>query len=395
MAAAKVENQKRGVVMKGKMIALIVFPLALLGVAMVFVKAQQTRSSTRVSVNDENYEWMVNHRDDGRELRIRVKGKPEFTDDYSDIKTLSPRGSARVEETRGSVSRRWEIESDADGNLRRSYYVQGKAHDFDNEARQWLSGLLLEAVRQSGFDTERRVSRLYQKGGANAVFEEVSLIKGDYAKGVYLRELMKGHELDSDSAERVVAQAAREMKSDYEKRQVLSLVAEKYLDDQKVLTEFIGATATIGSDYERGQTIAAALKRGSLTTSQLKGLLQSVAGISSDYEKAQALIRIAGAYPAEVASAPAFFDVVNGVKSDYEHSRALLTLLGGKPNNETLNLTLKSVTGISSDYEKARVLMRVAALGKDDESVRKALVEAARNINSDYERGRVLSAAFK
>ena len=381
--------------MKGRMIALIVFALLPLGVAIVFVRAQQTRNSTRVSVNDGNYEWVMNHRDDGRELRIRIKGKPEFTDDYSDIKTLPPRGSARVEETRGSVSRRWEVESDADGNLRRSYTVQGKSHEFDGEARQWLSGLLLEAVRQSDFDAERRVARLYQKGGANAVFEEVSLIKGDYAKGVYLRELMKSHELDSVSAERVVAQAAREMKSDYEKKQVLSLVAEKYLDDQKVLTAFVAATLKMGSDYERGETIAAALKRGALTTSQLNGLLQSVAGISSDYEKAQALIRIAGKYPAEIHAAPAFFDAVDGVKSDYEKARVLLTLLGAKPNNETLNLTLKSAAGISSDYEKARVLMQVAALGKDDESVRKALVEAARNINSEYERGRVLSAAFK
>src|SRR5215475_7440843 len=215
--------------MKGKIIAQIVFPLSLLVAAIVFVQAQQTRSSTRVSASDDNYEWVMNHRDDGRELRIRVKGKPEFTDDYSDIKTLPARGSARVEETRGSVSRRWEVESDADGNLRRSYTVQGKSHEFDGEARQWLSGLLLEAVRQSGFDAERRVTRLYQKGGASAVFEEVSLIKGDYAKGVYLRELMKSHELDSVSAERVVAQVAREVKSDYEKRQVLSLVAEKYL----------------------------------------------------------------------------------------------------------------------------------------------------------------------
>jgi hypothetical protein len=80
------------------------------------------------------------------------------------------------------------------------------------------------------------------------VFEEVSLIKGDYAKGVYLRELMKSQELDFASAERVVTQAAREMKSDYEKRQVLSMAPEKYLDDQKLLSELITATATTGSD---------------------------------------------------------------------------------------------------------------------------------------------------
>jgi hypothetical protein len=138
-----------------------------------------------------------------------------------------------------------------------------------------------------------------------------------------------------------------------------------------------------------------ALKRGSLTNAQLKGLLQSTAQISSDYEKAQVLIRIAEIYPAEAAALPAFFDAANTVKSDYEHSRVLLAMLRGKSNAETLKLTLKSALGIGSDYEKARVLLQVAAIGKDDKTVREALVEAARNIHSDYERGRVLSAAFK
>jgi hypothetical protein len=76
-------------------------------------------------------------------------------------------------------------------------------------------------------------------------------------------------------------------------------------------------------------------------------------------------------------------------------TRALLTLLRGKPNTETLKLSLKSISGMSSDYEKARVLLQVAAVGKEDKNVRDALVEAARNIRSDYERGRVLSATFK
>src|SRR5262249_28314354 len=146
---------------------------------------------------------------------------------------------------------------------------------------------------------------------------------------------------------------------------------------------------------ERGQVIAAALKRGSLTPEQSKGVLQAVAHISSDYEKAQALLRINSSQLGEPGVLSAYFDAVNGIHSDYEHSRVLLSLLNGKPQEEALMLTLKSVAGISSDYEKARVLLQVVAVGKDDEAVRKAVVEAARNISSEYERGRVLSATFK
>lgn len=381
--------------MRSKINTWMISALLLAGVALSVAYAQQSSGSTRTSVHVNNDEWVMNRRDGGRELRIRIKGKPEFTDDYGDIKSLPAGGSLHVEETRGSVTRKLEIETDASGNPRRSYFVQGKAHDFDSEARQWLSVLLLEMVRQSGFDAERRVARIFAQGGAVAVLDEVSRINGDYAKRVYLRELMTNHQIDSASAQRVVQIAAREMSSDYEKRQVLARVAEKHLDDQKVLSQFIAAIATINSDYERGQTLAAVLKRGSLTADQLKSVLQSVAGISSDYEKAQALIRIANAYPAEAAAQPAFFDAVNGINSDYEHSRVLLALLRGKPGGDALKLALKSTANISSDYEKARVLLQVAALSRDDEEIRRALVEASKSINSDYERGRVLSAAFR
>jgi hypothetical protein len=399
------ENQKRGIVMKSPMKMWIVFTL-LFGATVSFAYAQQTRgSSVQTSVDTDNYTWMMNHRDDGHELRIRIKGKAEFNDDYSDIRTLSPGGSVRIEQTIGSVNKRYEIESDSGGNLRRSYFQQGKALEFDGEARRWLAALMLQAVRQSGYDAPRRVARLYQQGGAGAVLEEVAQIMGDYGKRVYLRELLANHSLDAAAAQRVVRMAAREIKSDYEKRQTLMPVAEKYLGNEQTLTEFVAAIATIKSDYERGQALAAALKGGSLTTAQLSGVLQSAAQISSDYEKAQALIRVAEQYPAEAAALPAFFDATNTIKSDYEHSRVLLVLLSGKPNTgnpntgkptaETLKLALKSTSGIGSDYEKARVLLQVAAIGKDDQVIREALVEAARNIHSDYERGRVLSAAFK
>ena len=353
--------------------------------------------STHISVKDDNNEWVMNRseKDKGREFHIRIKGKVEFTDDYSDIQTMAPGASIRIEEKRQSITRRLEIEADASGHQRRSYFVQGAAHDFDHEAKQWLTALLLETVRQSGYDAPRRVARLFERGGANAVLQEVSLMDSDYTKRVYLRELMTNHQLDAASAQRVVQIVAREMSSAYEKRQALSLVAEKYLDDKQTRSAFIAAMATIDSDYERGQTLAAVMKRGSLTPEQLKDVLQVVAKISSDYEKAQALLRITKSYAAEVAALPAFFDAINSISSAYEHSRVLLSLLSAKLSGEALKLTLASATRISSDYEKARVLIQVAALTKDDENLRRALVEAAKTISSDYERGRVLSATFK
>jgi len=374
--------------MRNKINTLLVLAL-LLGLALP-AYAQRTH----VSSKSENDEWMMNRAEDGREFHVRIKGKLEFTDDYSDIKTMPPGSSLRIEDKFHSLTRKLEITVDATGQPRRSYSVQGQAHDFDSEARQWLSEMMLEAVRQCGYDAQRRVARLYERGGANAVLAEVSLIKNDYTKRIYLRELMTNHQLDAASARRVVQVVAREMSSAYEKRQTLSLLAEKYLDDQQTLSEFSAAIATIDSDYERGQALAVMMKRGPLTTEQLKGVLPTVAGISSDYEKAQALIRIVKSSPAEAAALQSFFEAVNSIDSAYEKARVLLTLLTAKPSGEALKLTLASAARISADYEKARVLIQIAGLIKDDET-RRALVEVARSIGSEYERGRVLSAAFR
>lgn len=50
---------------------------------------------------------------------------------------------------------------------------------------------------------------------------------------------------------------------------------------------------------------------------------------------------------------------------------------------------------MSSDHYKAQTLLKLIGEHPDDETVRAALIEAARTIKSDHERGRVLAAIFK
>ncbi len=357
---------------------------------------QQKESRTSISVHsdDDHSNWIWS--ENGKRLEVKLKGKIEFTENYSDIKTLSPNGYFTIKDERTSVERKFEVEADAGGHLKRSYFIEGRAATFDGEAERWLSELLLEAVRQAGFDAPARAERLFRQGGANAVLDEISKIRSDYVKKLYFTELLEKQRLDSASVQRAVRQVGREISSDYEKSQVLSKVAKNYLDDKAVLSEFVEATTTISSDYERGRALAILLKRDDLNDAQLRTIFKSITGMSSDYEKAGLLIKLIDAYKQDYADLPTLFEVVGGIHSDYERSRVLLTLLGKENSGkESLKLAIKAAASISSDYEKARVLMRVASLNKGDEEIRRALSEAAKTIGSEYERGRVLSATFK
>jgi hypothetical protein len=350
-------------------------------------------AETRSTTDTNESEWVINHSDNGHDFNLRIKGKPEFTDDYTDLKSLSAGGSVTIEEKGSSGTRKLEIRPGADGKLQRSYWVNGAPHELDPDGRQWVGAVILDAVRQSAFDVEQRVTRLFERGGAAAVFEEVAQIKGDYAKSVYLRQLVKDHHLDAAAARKVVQIAARDISSAYEKQQVLASVSGKYLDDKDTLAEFAAAVPTINSDYERGQALAALVKDRKLTSDQLKIVVPAVAKMSSDHEKANALLGLLKAGGTESVAQPAFFEAVNGIQSAYDRARVLSAILVAKPNNEAVKLIVTSAASIDSDYEKAQVLIAAAKMGDDD--IRKMLVEIARGIRSDYERGNVLAAATK
>jgi hypothetical protein len=336
----------------------------------------------------------MNHSDDGREFHFRIEGKPTFSDDGSDIVALAPGGSVTIEEKTAAFARKLEITAGDDGQLQRRYSVNGAPRELDADGKQWVAGIILDAVRQSAYDAERRVARLFERGGAAAVLDEVALIKGDYAKAVYLRHLLKDRQLEPAAARRIVQMTARDITSAYEKHQVLAAVAGKYLDDKETLAEFAAAIGTIDSDYDRGQALAALVKDRKLTRDQLNVVLPAVAKMSSDHDKAQALLGLLKAGGAEAVGQPAFFEAANGVKSAYDRARVLTAVLAAKPDKEAQKLVVSSAAGISSDYEKAQVLIAAAKIIEDEE-IRKMLVEVARGIRSDYERGNVLSAAIK
>ena len=363
-------------------------------VLVIAFAAAAVAEQIRHTIDTKKHEWVMSHSDDGREFHLRITGKPEFTEDYSDIQSLAPGGSVTIEEKTGSTARKLEITAAGDGQLERKYSVNGAPRELDAEGKQWVAAVILNAVRQSAFDAERRVARLFERGGAAAVLDEVGLIEGDYAKAVYLKQLLKGREVEAATARRVVQMAARDISSAYEKQQVLAAVAGKYLDDKETLGEFATAIATIDSDHERGQALAALVKEREVTAEQLEIVLPAVATMKSDHDKAQALLGLLTSGGAEAVAQPAFFDAVNGIKSAYDRARVLTAVLATKPKDDALKLVVTSAAGIKSDYEKAQVLIAAAKI-VENEDVRKMLVEVARGIRSEYERGNVLSAAIK
>lgn len=366
-----------------------------------FTTSAQTKASTSTSsrsertiVNDDDNNWNWHHHDGSVDLRVTIRGKVEFADDYSDIKSISHGGEIRVRDDRGGVLRKFEATADG-GSITRTYSINGQAAAFDDAARKWLAKTLDETVRASGYDARARVQKILKQSGPRGVLGEIPQLKSDYVKRIYFDELFAQGQLDAESARQALKMAGSEISSDYEKAQLLVKMSDNYLANDEMRGIYIDGVNTIHSDYERGRALSALLKKGELSKGNVMFAIKSAGNIKSGYERAQLLIKIANGFDLDQAAQTAYLDAVASISSDYEKGRVLAAFLKKEPGKETLLFALKSASTISGDYEKAQLLIKIANGFSLDQAAQTVYLDTVGSIHSDYEKGRVLSALLK
>ena len=348
------------------------------------------------SQDETHNAWRWEHSDNGLKRRFEMRGKAEFTDDYTDIKSISEGGWVIIEEHRDSLSYRYEVRRDATGQITRAFFVNGTSKPLDESAKSWLAKFVLDAVRQGGVDADKRVQKILGQRGVAGVLAEIDQIPGDYAKRRYYQELMKQANLDANALRDVLRQMARNISSDYEQTQLLIAVAPMLTGKESAIQPFFDAVATIKSDYEHSRVLQTLLKQGVPSRALLVLVASSTKDITSDYEKAGVLKKIAAVYLDDPTLRDVFFQAVSTIRSDYEQRGVLNALVKtGKQSEEVLRLLLDSAAGMSSDYEKATFLISISNAYTGDTRLRSAFLKAVETIKSDYERGRVLSTLLK
>jgi hypothetical protein len=372
----------------------VILSFAVAGAAQTKASTSTSSKSERTIVTDEDNNWNWHHHDGSVDLHVTIRGKVEFADDYSDIRSISAGGEIRVRDDRGGVLRKFEASADG-GSLTRTYSINGQSRAFDDDARKWLAKTLDETVRASGYDAKARVQKILKQSGPRGVLGEIPQLKGDYVKRIYLDELFAQGQLDSDSARQALRLAGTEISSDYEKAQVLVKMSDSYLVNDEMRGIYIDGVNTIHSDYERGRALSALLKKSDLSKANVLFAIKSAASIKSAYERGQLLIKIANGFDLDQAAQTAYLDAVASISSDYEKGRVLSAFLKKEPGKETLLFTLKSASTISSDNEKAQLLIKIADGFALDHAAQIVYLDAVSSIHSDYEKGRVLAALLK
>ena len=204
-------------------------------------------------------QWRMQWRDGSTHIDIRVNGTITFTDDLTDVQSLSDGGQLTIRDwSHVVVPHTIEIRSSG-GRLTRTYYVSGVSRGWDEEARKELAEIVPWLVRRSGLGAEARVKSIAAKKGVPGVLEEIALLESDYVRRLYYVALIDNVSLDSSNAQAVLAQVSQRMSSDYDRRQVLQRVVGRVRLDQRSATAFVQVLDKMRSDYDRRLTLMASI----------------------------------------------------------------------------------------------------------------------------------------
>ena len=290
--------------------------------------------------------------------RVVVDGDIAFNDEETDVARLN--GTASFTEMRGGKSYRIEL-ANRGGTIERRFFVDNKEKPQDADSRAWMATVIPRVIRETAIDVPARVKRLRARGGVDLVLAEIGRIESDYARGIYVRELVASGPLTKAETSRALDAAAR-----------------------------------IGSDYEKRNTLAAVALNEPLDAAMQKRLFDAAATIGSDHERAELLVAMVPKLADDAAARGAWLHAATGVGSDYEHRRVLTTLLdSGKVDDASLGAVLDAAGSIGSDYERRSLLVDVAERTHDADQLAPMYVRAASEIGSDYERREALVALMR
>ena len=337
-------------------------------------------------------DWHLSWSDNGHKLDVRLRGTITFTDDLTDVQSLSDGGSLTLRGWSALVPHTVEITA-ANGSLTRTYYVAGLKKPWDAEARQFLAIELPVLVRQSGVGAEARVKSIFGRKGVSGVFEEIDLLRGDYARRLYFVALVDATHPDSAGVQPLLQRAGQLITSDYDRRQVLEHVAANVALDRKGAAAYVQAMATMRSDYDQREALTA-LTRRNRDVADGEPLLLALAHMKSSYDKRSVLEQILARGPIAAEGKKTVLTAAAGIQSDYDRRQVLSAYLkrfGVEP--AVRDEFFAAVRAMTSDYDTAEVLL-AAAPGVDAGS-RPAFVTAAERIRSSHEQNRVLAALVK
>jgi len=351
--------------------------------------SQAQRRSTSVNTNSNGKTTISIKNGFGNNFSIEYKGDIELSDDDSDIVSISSGGYMEIKKTAFGSRRRVFMEPDGAGRLIKKYYVGGFQKNFDDEGKKWLSEILLDVVRTTTLGAEKRVDRMYRKGGYYPVLKEVDAMTSDHVKSRYLR-LLLDKRLDEKGLIGTLNRVGG-IGSDHHKAEILKHNARAFLHSDGVTTAYIQTTGEINSDHHKAEVLERAIENREISDNQMKALFRIAEDINSDHHKASVLSKVLSSRSLNPENTKLLLVTAKSINSDHHRASVLKKALSGNDvSPSSYNTLLSSLDRMSSDHHIANVLSELLRENLDQTTLTNVLGQVRGNMSSDMHQANIL-----
>lgn len=342
-------------------------------IVFITVATSCKRGNSIVVKNDSDY------------LSINYLGEVRFSDDEKSIQSISLDGYLKFTKNDKELL----AESNAHGEVRYELYVEGKKLSADNNNAKLFIAEAIKEMIANGFDAKGRLSRLYNNGGSEAVLNEVSVLKNDNVKSMYLDYLLSTNTLSDDelleTAEEISLLAA-----DFEKANLLKKHSALYWPNTGTCKAWIDAVNAIGSDFDKANALKSIIPQP-MNNEQFTQVLNAITFIHADLEKANLLKQLIDKQTLDLERFDEILEAVDKISSNTDKANLLKQLVKtGIPDAESFDKLLDIVGHLGGDMDKATMLSYLTSKDIRSEQQWIALINATATISSNMDKSNLL-----
>jgi len=350
------------------------------------------RDSFTNETNDDGSRrsWSMKISGKGCTVEVKSEGKIEFSDDFTDIASITPSGNFRLTVSRNGG--RQELNIDGRGtSLTHEYRVNGTARPYDATAKSWFAGFLVELDRETAVGVDVRLPKLLKQGGVDGVIKETGLMTSDYARGRYYRKLSESVKLSSAETVRIMNQAAALGTQDYYAADLLKSLGPQVGDSATERSALLGLINNMKSDYYIVEGVNAAFTKRAIGATDVDFLLRLMPRVQSDYYKLEMVKRIVSSGRVDGNQRGALAQSLTSMHEDYYMSSMLSELMrDGASSDAGRTAIIGAVTRIKSGYYASEAVRSVLRDAKLSESDLLKLVEVVKPIREDHYKSEAL-----
>ena len=316
---------------------------------------------------------------------INYLGKFRISDDESGFKSISPGGYFKFRLNDVKVK----AESDMRGEIEYKIY-DGKNDIPLNEEGKALVAKAVKEMIYWGYDAEGRMERVYQKGGSQALLNEIDSVKPDFVKILYLNRLFSIDSLPSETKELIVRKV-KSLGSDMDKTQVLNKISYVQFKNPAIAAACFDIIRGMGSDMDKMNTIDHIIDQDSLSAENISIILNLGNSMGSDMDKSNLYGKLIDKGLIRDSLFDSLTVLVSKMGSDMDKMNLYSKLIVINPISENQWIILiNQSSSLGSDMDKTNTLSEIAKKMPRTDAIKAAYTKAAKTIGNDNDYGRVM-----